>query len=127
MAIAPPRCRAVGGALGRPRVGARGLPPEARFATLGDGGWHVLDWTPPAEAEGTLEITLVAIDRREPRLTSERELRIDVRPAVPGAGSERAAPGRHDGSVAFGSPLESPPEPSEVRFLHRPVRARALD
>ena len=95
----------------RPRIGMRGLPPGARLATSGTDGWHTLDWTPPPEAVGTLEITLVAIDRHEPLLTTERTLHLLIRPAEPGSEPRRAASGRaaeHISPDPLAEPLPAP-------------------
>lgn len=99
------RGRAADGAY--PRIGARGLPSDARLEPTGEDGWHRLDWTPLPEHVGPLEITLIAMDRDAPRLTAESVLRLEIRPARRRSGIERAAHARGDG----GDSLESPPAP----------------
>lgn len=87
-----------------PTLLARGLPDAARLVAEGR-GWYRLEWTPPAEAAGEVDLTLVAVDARDPRLRSERVLRLrvrdDARPAPDAgapAGASPASPGLADRS-----------------------------
>ncbi len=62
-----------------PSLVARDLPPGAMLvpAPLG-GDWYVLDWTPPADLVGPVDLTIEAIDARVPTWRTERVVRLEV-------------------------------------------------
>ena len=60
-----------------PRVIVRGLPDGARVEER-KGGWHVLEWTPAPDAAGEIDLTVVAVDVRDPRLRTEHMVRLTI-------------------------------------------------
>ena len=63
-----------------------GLPESATFRRARN-GWLVLGWTPPPEAAGEVDVTVGAADGRDPRLRTERVVRLRVVSAPVGSGA----------------------------------------
>ena len=58
-----------------PRLSVRDLPDGATLVDNG-GGRYLIDWTPPTDRRGRVDMTLVAVDALDERLRSERVVRL---------------------------------------------------
>jgi len=98
-----------------PRLLVRGLPREARVESRGD-GWHVLEWTPPEGATGSVELTIIAVDVRDSRLRTERALRLELE--LP-AGASAPAPSSSAAHSFLPPPLppDGPSDPPRIEPL----------